>query len=202
MAYDARTGISRFGMGMKTAALSISPSLKNFTWQEQCTYYNLALDVKAVGRTRGDLLEMPDPQLNDDLPSDVVDILNRPMIWPRNPPRDADVAGRQPRSSAREAGPVGDYHLPPGVRPAQLQEGTNASRSRHQGNGPHLRRFIDQGLRLYVNNRRIEAFDPTYWMQSARHVRVEGLTETRSRLVGSFGRSTCPWQTGRRRPLG
>jgi hypothetical protein len=52
--------------------------------------------------------------------------------------------------------------------------------------GRIYRRFIDRGLRLYVNNRLVEAFDPTYWMKSARHTRVEGLTETRSRLVGSW----------------
>jgi hypothetical protein len=61
MAYDARTDISRFGLGMKTAALSISPSLENFTWQESRAYYNLALDVNEVGNTRRDLLEMADP---------------------------------------------------------------------------------------------------------------------------------------------
>jgi hypothetical protein len=52
--------------------------------------------------------------------------------------------------------------------------------------GRIYRRFIDRGVRLYVNNRLVEAFDPTYWMKSARHTRVEGLTETRSRLVGSW----------------
>ena len=46
------------------------------------------------------------------------------------------------------------------------------------------RRAISSGLKLYVNNRRVEAFDPTYSMASARHVRMlaEGATTT-SRLV-------------------
>jgi len=34
MAYNARTGNSRFGLGMKTAGLSLSPSVDTFTWQE------------------------------------------------------------------------------------------------------------------------------------------------------------------------
>ena len=33
MSYGSRTGISRFGMGMKTAALSISPVLQIISWQ-------------------------------------------------------------------------------------------------------------------------------------------------------------------------
>jgi hypothetical protein len=52
--------------------------------------------------------------------------------------------------------------------------------------GRIYRRFIEKGLRLYVNNRRVEAFDPTYWMPSARHTKVEGLAEPRSALVDSW----------------
>jgi hypothetical protein len=52
--------------------------------------------------------------------------------------------------------------------------------------GRIYRRYVDRGLRLYVNNRLVEAFDPTYWMKSARHTRIEGLAETRSRLVKSW----------------
>ena len=85
MAYDARTNISRFGLGMKTAALSISPTLDTYTWQEPRAYYNLMLDVNQVGNTRRDLLEIPEPILRDQLPSDVVNILTQPMSWPRNP---------------------------------------------------------------------------------------------------------------------
>jgi hypothetical protein len=41
-------------------------------------------------------------------------------------------------------------------------------------------------VKLYVNNKRVEAFDPTYWSQSARHTKVEGLTESKSALVDSW----------------
>jgi hypothetical protein len=34
------------------------------------------------------------------------------------------------------------------------------------------RRAIEKGLKLYVNNRRVEAFDPTYSMANARHTRI------------------------------
>ena len=38
MAYESRAGISRFGMGMKTAGLSISPTFDNYTWLEPRAY--------------------------------------------------------------------------------------------------------------------------------------------------------------------
>ena len=35
------------------------------------------------------------------------------------------------------------------------------------------RRSIGAGLKLFVNNRQVEAFDPTYSMHNARHTRIE-----------------------------
>jgi hypothetical protein len=45
------------------------------------------------------------------------------------------------------------------------------------------RRAIAGGLRLYVNNRMVEAFDPTYSMPNARHVRFLDVTTKQSRLI-------------------
>ena len=46
------------------------------------------------------------------------------------------------------------------------------------------RRAISGGLRLYVNNRRVEAFDPTYSLASARHAKaLTNGAPTTSRLV-------------------
>jgi hypothetical protein len=188
MAFDARTDISRFGLGMKTAALSISPSLDNFTWQEPRAYYSLTLDVNEVGSTRRDLLEMPEPQLNDELPSDVVDILTRPMTWPKNPQETQTLLVDSREDLHEKLGRSGTIiYLPECDRLSYKKVQTLAEHAIKEM-GRVYRRFIDRGLKLYVNNRLVEAFDPTYWMQSARHVHVEGLTETetRSRLVGSW----------------
>src|SRR5579862_6715129 len=50
MSYGNRRGIARFGMGMKTAALSMSPVLDVYSWQEPRAIYNMTLDVEAIGR--------------------------------------------------------------------------------------------------------------------------------------------------------
>lgn len=47
------------------------------------------------------------------------------------------------------------------------------------------RRAIAEGLKLYVNNRRIEAFDPTYAMPNARHARFLDGGPKQSRLIVS-----------------
>jgi hypothetical protein len=45
------------------------------------------------------------------------------------------------------------------------------------------RRALGNGLSLFINNRRVEAFDPTYSMSNARHTRIEDLQTKMSRLI-------------------
>jgi len=47
------------------------------------------------------------------------------------------------------------------------------------------RRFLGNGLKLFVNNRRVEPVDPTYSMPNARHVRLEDVPVKMSRLIVS-----------------
>src|SRR5690242_17119435 len=63
MHYGSRQGIARFGMGMKTAALSMSPVLEVYSWQEPEAIYSMMLDVDAIGKERANLVELPDPTL-------------------------------------------------------------------------------------------------------------------------------------------
>src|SRR5437660_1196832 len=82
MIYDNRSGIGRYGMGMKTAALSMSPVMDLYSWQEPGAYYNMTLDVEAIGKERANLIELPDPTLMDQLPSEISDILTKPLSFP------------------------------------------------------------------------------------------------------------------------
>src|SRR6266481_2581689 len=52
MVFNDRAGIGRYGMGMKTAALSMGPVLEVYSWQEPRAYYNMTLDVEEVGLNR------------------------------------------------------------------------------------------------------------------------------------------------------
>ena len=60
------------------------------------------------------------------------------------------------------------------------------------------RRFLVKGTKLYVNNRLVEPFDPTYSMAAARHTRIPEITVKESRLVFSkviqVKRSEKHWQ--------
>ena len=71
MVYRQSIGIGRYGMGMKTAALSMSPVMDLYSWQEAGAFYNMTLDVEAIGKEQANLIELPDPGLMDELPSEV-----------------------------------------------------------------------------------------------------------------------------------
>ena len=85
LVYENRDGIGRYGMGMKTAALSMSPVFDLYSWQEPGAIYSMTVDVNEIGNSRTNLIELSDPVLNDQLPSDVLDILTKPMVFPKNP---------------------------------------------------------------------------------------------------------------------
>jgi Histidine kinase-, DNA gyrase B-, and HSP90-like ATPase len=56
MAFNNREGIGRFGMGMKTAGLSIAPAIEIISWQEPNAYYRMVLDSVAIGRDKSNLI--------------------------------------------------------------------------------------------------------------------------------------------------
>ncbi|WP_457825453.1 ATP-binding protein, partial [Staphylococcus aureus] len=55
--FNNRKGIGRFGMGMKTAALSLSPVMELYSWQEVGAFYSMTLDVEAIGKERANLVQ-------------------------------------------------------------------------------------------------------------------------------------------------
>jgi hypothetical protein len=179
--YNNRNGIGRFGMGMKTAALSMSPVMELYSWQEGA-FYDITLDVEAIGKDRSNLVELPDPTLVTDLPDEVSGLFLKPMGWPTDHAEqellaldETDLTKRLGRSGTIVYMPTCDRLTFAKARSLVEHAVTEMARV--------YRRPIADGLKLYVNNRRVEAFDPTYSMANARHVRaLEGVAK-HSRLV-------------------
>jgi hypothetical protein len=82
MSFGNREGIARFGMGMKTAALSMAPLFELYSWQEKGAIYSMVLDVEEIGKERANLVQLPDPSLLSDLSDEVADVFRKPMSWP------------------------------------------------------------------------------------------------------------------------
>lgn len=183
MVYDNRSGIGRYGMGMKTAALSMCPVMDLYSWQEPAAYYNMTLDVEAIGKERANLIELPDPTLMDELPTKVSEMLTKPMSFPERGEQllFADRAGDL-RDRLGKSGTI--VFLPSCDRLTYAKARTLCEHAVKEMSRVY-RRFLAKGIKLYVNNRLVEPFDPTYSMAAARHSRIPELKVTESRLVFS-----------------
>jgi hypothetical protein len=186
MVFENRSGIGRYGMGMKAAALNISHSVDVYSWQEPGAFYSMTLDVERIGQDRNNMIELPDPELSDALPSEVAEMFTKPMDYPKKGSDSQDLLADEPEDLTERLGRSGTIVYMPNCDRLTYSTAKTLADHAIKDMGRIYRRFIDKGVRLYVNNRRVEAFDPTYWMPSARHTKVEGLKETKSALVDSW----------------
>lgn len=183
MVFDNRANIGRYGMGMKTAALSMCPVVDLYSWQEPGAYYNMTLDVEDIGRDKSNLVELPPPALMDLLPDDISDILTKPLSFPdRN---DQVLLSTAVDGLQDQLGPSGTLVYLPGCDRLSFARARTLCEHAIKEMSRVYRRFLAQGIRLYVNNRLVEPFDPTYSMAAARHTRIPELTVKGSRVVFS-----------------
>jgi hypothetical protein len=186
MVFDNRAGIGRYGVGMKTAALNVARSVDVYSWQEPGAFYSMTLDVDKIGQDRNNMIELPDPELADELPSDVAGMFTKPMDYPKKGADEQDLLADDAEELTERLGRSGTIVYLPNCDRLTYSTAKTLADHAIKDMGRIYRKFIEKGVRLYVNNRRVEAFDPTYWMPSARHTKVEGLVETRSSLVDSW----------------
>lgn len=182
MNYGNRKGIGRFGMGMKTAALSVSPVMELYSWQESAAYYNMTLDTDAIGRDRSNLVPLPEPSFNSILPEPVLEMFTRPVGFPKDATEQQLLA--PPNTDVYEQlGTHGTIVFMPDCD--RLTYATDRKLAEHcvKEMARVYRRQIAKGLRIYINNRLTQAVDPTYAMANARHTSIEGLKVKTSRLV-------------------
>jgi hypothetical protein len=185
MVFENRSGIGRYGMGMKAAALNIARSVDVYSWQEPGQFYSMTLDVDAIGKDRNNMIELPDPEPTTQLPSDIGQMFTKVMIWPKNA-TDQVLLAEDESDLTEVLGKSGTIVYMPNCDRLSFSTARGLVDHATRELGRIYRRFIDKGVSIYVNNRLVEAFDPTFWMQSARHTKVEGLTRTRSALVDSW----------------
>jgi hypothetical protein len=182
--FGNRKGIGRFGMGMKTAALSMSPVMELYSWQERGAVYNMTLDVDAVGKDRRNLVELPEPTLLTQLPDEVAELLKKPMSYPADR-REQELLALDDSDLEERLGRSGTIvYMPECDRLTYAKASTLVDHAVKEM-ARIYRRALGVGLKLFVNNRRVEAFDPTYSMSNARHTRIEDLQTKLSRLIVS-----------------
>jgi hypothetical protein len=185
MVFNNRSGIGRFGMGMKTAGLSMAPAMEIMSWQEPGAVYRTILDTVAIGKDKANLLTVGEPEYLEALSVDVANIFMTPMSFPRDA-NEQDIlvgAGVDLKEALGKSGTI--VFMPECDRLSSATAKTLVEDATKTF-GHVYRRKITQGLRIYVNNRLVDAADPTFSMPTARHTRHPALAEIAaktSRLV-------------------
>ncbi len=185
LCYDNRATIGKYGMGMKAAALSIGPVLEIYSWQEGSGMYRMILDTEEIANDRSNVIQIPEPVLIDVLPAEVREILVQPMTFPRNTEEQELLATSDEELEERLGASGTIIYIPDCDRLTHRMAKTLVEHATREMARVY-RRFLAGDHRLYVNNRRMQPFDPTYRMENARHTTVEGLTEKQSRLVRAW----------------
>ena len=196
MVYQHRQGIGRFGVGMKTASLSMGSRLEVFSWQERGAIYSMELDVEEISSSSRNLIELSEPQFRDRFPGEIASILTRYMAYPKNPELSQQLVSEDETSVLEALPPNGTLVYLPDCDRLSFRTAKALVDQATIEMARVYRHFLSQGVRIFVNNRPVEPFDPTYWMAGARHTKVEGITETRSRLVNSWPEIQIPVEEG------
>lgn len=181
MRYGNRDGIGRFGMGMKTAALSMSPVMELYSWQEPSAFYKMTLDVEDIGKDRSNSVELPDPTFSTDLPDEVAGFFTETMVFPDK--NEQEFFATRDDDLKELLGSSGTIVFLPNCDRLSYAKAQTLVDHAVKEMGRIYRRLLAGGVTLYVNNRKVEIFDPTYWMQNARHTRIPDLPVTQSRLI-------------------
>jgi Histidine kinase-, DNA gyrase B-, and HSP90-like ATPase len=182
MTYGSRSGIGRFGMGMKTAGLSMSPVVEIYSWQEPKAIYRMILDTNEIGRDTKNLVALAKPDFLADFGDDIVEFFIRPMSFPKDR-NEQNLVAPEGVNLIEALGRSGTIVYMPDCDRLSYAKAQTLVEHAVKEMARVYRREIAKGLKLYVNNRRVRAIDPTFSMPNAWHDKIEGLGVKTSRLV-------------------
>ena len=152
-----------------------------YSWQEKSAFYKMTLDVEDIGKDRANSVDLPDPTFSTELPSEVARLFMETMVFPDK--NEQDFLATSQENLDEVLGASGTIVFLPNCDRLRYAKAQTLVDHATKEMGRVYRRLLAKGVALYVNNRKVEIFDPTYWMPSARHTRIRDLPQTQSRLI-------------------
>ena len=156
-----RKSIGRFGYGLPNGGISQGRHLDVYTWQSPDEVFCATLDVDDV--VSGKQTGIDDPAVCD-VPRDLVRELTRPIG--NFPSTDEQSMNRMLKEDWPEHGTL--VHVTACDRLTYKMTKPLVEHSRYLGR-VYRHKLWESGVRIYVNNRLIEAEDPLFLNNSARH---------------------------------
>jgi hypothetical protein len=145
----------------------------------------MVLDTAEISNERVNVVQLPEPELLDTLPPEVREILVQPMAYP-NSRDEQELLAESDETVLEQLGNSGTIiYIPDCDRLTYRTTRTLVDHATKEMSRVY-RRFLKAGKSLFINNRKIRPFDPTYRMEEAVHSSIVGLEEKRARLVQSW----------------
>lgn len=155
-----RHGIGRFGYGLPNAAISQGKILEVYTWQRPGETYRAVLDVERI--QKGEIDGIEEPEL-EEVPESIKRQLVKPIgTYPKGDEQDEHLLSTSAWPDHGTLVVVSDCD-----RLSYKQTRPFVEHSWELGR--IYRHKIWQGVRIYVNNRLIQAVDPLYIHEDSRH---------------------------------
>lgn len=185
LCYDNRETVGKYGMGMKAAALGMGPTLEIYSWQEKGAIYRMILDTAEISNKNTNVVQLPEPVFVDSLPPEIREILVRPLTFPKNA-EEQDVLAGSDEDLSEHLGKSGTIVYIPDCDRLTYRTAKGLVDHATKEMARIYRRYLKEGRNLFINNRRIRPFDPTYRMDEAIHPSIIALQDKKGRLVQSW----------------
>lgn len=186
MNYNNRHGIGRFGVGMKTSALSLTPTLEVYSWTEPKALYKMILDVCKISENTSLSMNLPEPEFISNVPDEISKILSAQMDYPKSKQVRLVNSNEQVSNNLGKSGTI--IYMPKCDRLSYKTSRTLVDHATAEMSRVY-REHIIGGVKIYINNRLLTAYDPTYWMKGSRHATSDALQkidEKYSKLVNTW----------------
>ena len=157
--FGNRGGIGRFGMGMKTAALSLSPVMELYSWQEPRAIYSMTLDIEEIGRDKSNMVELPEPMLQSEFASEQSSLFTSWMSFPTDHGEQIRLANED-LELYEKLGPSGTLVYMPACDRLTYHKVKTLVEHATKEMARVYRRQIAAGLKLYINNRVFRSLRP------------------------------------------
>ena len=145
----------------------------------------MILDTVDLSNRSTNVVQLPEPVLIDTLPPEVREVLVQPMAFPRNA-SEQEIFAESDELLAERLGVSGTIvYIPDCDRLTHRTAKTLVDHATKEM-ARIYRRFLRDDRNLFVNNRRVRPFDPTYRMEEAAHPSIAELSEKQSRLVETW----------------
>ncbi|MDM8551913.1 ATP-binding protein [Desulfobacterales bacterium HSG2] len=168
--YNDRNNIGRYGVGMKSSCLGMGPAFYVYSWQEPEAVYCQTFDLDEIRNSKLNVVYLDPPTLQSDLDDEVLRVLSSYMRYPTDKENQERLIDGEYEiwDDLGDSGTV--VYIPDCDRLSYKLSKTLVDHAT-KDMARIYRKFMSQGIDIYINNRPLIRSDPLFLDGKAKHIR-------------------------------